>query len=498
MKMKRLLFCLFLVCSSGYLVLVFLLSCSLPPRDEKFLEGPEFEVTAVETEVDAFEIAEETKPEAVEEPYEVADLDVAEVDQGETDEFVFDGKIEDDEVFADKIDDEGIGQDEDDDGIDEEVEEEDESVEEDEFGEADLQTEVCEPEKCDGVDNDCNGLTDETFPLLGINCSVGIGECEEQGVFVCDSTSGFVKCSVEPGAEQDEICDELDNDCDGETDNVAAEKLQSDNEHCGECFNPCESLPNAVSVACVSAKCAPIECQPKFWNADGKPENGCECQISSGAVEICDLIDNDCDGVTDEYCDNLVMYLPFDGNWKDKSKYGNNATPYNGAGFTSDAILGQAASFDGVDDYAVVADSVSTDSIKEEFTWFLGVKIVGKTGVIFQKELWQPGFKAQQGSCISGQCFCFKINGTDVICQPIVENNKWFLFTARYKKGEFTVYQNGVLYWQDNVYYPQNVGNNIVISYDSNAGINGIVDEFHFYNKALSDTEIANYYEKIK
>ncbi|MEW6408215.1 MAG: MopE-related protein [Patescibacteria group bacterium] len=360
-------------------------------------------------------------------------------------------------------------------------------------------------ETCDYLDNDCNDFTDEKFPELGTNCSVGKGECKKEGIFVCNLETGFSKCSVEPGEPQDEICDLKDNNCDDITDNVNPELLKSDFDNCGECFKSCSAgLPNAKSVACQESKCTPTECVAKFWNADKIPENGCECQISSGAVEICDSKDNDCDGATDELCDNLVLYLPFDGDWLDKSKYGNNATPYNGAGFTSDAILGQAANFDGLDDYAVVADSASMDSIGEEFTWMIMIKaldIAGIKSIIFNKMSSMPALLAiwsDKNPCPLTDCFCFRVDGSNVTCQPVVELNKWYQFVARYKKGEFTIYLNNNQLWQGMAPYPQNVGSILEISGDAGIGIAAVVDEFIFYSKALSDEEIANYYEKIK
>jgi len=75
-----------------------------------------------------------------------------------------------------------------------------------------------EAEKCDRIDNDCDGETDEGFDALGADCTVGTGACEAHGKFVCSQDGLDVVCSATPGTSSDEVCDGIDNDCDGETD----------------------------------------------------------------------------------------------------------------------------------------------------------------------------------------------------------------------------------------------------------------------------------------
>jgi MYXO-CTERM domain-containing protein len=73
-------------------------------------------------------------------------------------------------------------------------------------------------EVCDGVDNDCNGEADEGFNV-GDACSAGEGECAADGQIACND-DGEAACDATPGEPGVEVCDEQDNDCDGEIDNA--------------------------------------------------------------------------------------------------------------------------------------------------------------------------------------------------------------------------------------------------------------------------------------
>ncbi len=75
--------------------------------------------------------------------------------------------------------------------------------------------------KCDGIDGNCNGATDESF-ALGVMCSNGgVGRCGATGMTVCNAAQNGTRCNAPPvGTAMTEICNGLDDDCDGSTDEI--------------------------------------------------------------------------------------------------------------------------------------------------------------------------------------------------------------------------------------------------------------------------------------
>jgi hypothetical protein len=122
-------------------------------------------------------------------------------------------------------------------------------------------------EICDGFDNDCNGIPDDDI-LLGEVCEVDVpdvGICV--GSTICLGEAGWACSAQEP---QPEKCDYLDNDCDGDID----ESFLVDGEyatlhHCGSCNKDCEgTLPNAEAYCDASGAkpvCKVEQCAPGYY-----------------------------------------------------------------------------------------------------------------------------------------------------------------------------------------------------------------------------------------
>jgi Putative metal-binding motif len=141
-------------------------------------------------------------------------------------------------------------------------------------------------EACNGLDDDCDGTTDEGVnppgpcPAPGIPLGQAIrGECRPgTNVCVADGIAGKFECQGGVGPVT-ETCDGKDNDCDGEIDDGAT---CPDGQGCadGECVPRCERTDDPACAAdricreglCRYVACVRTPCQPGF-RCD--PKRGC-------------------------------------------------------------------------------------------------------------------------------------------------------------------------------------------------------------------------------
>jgi hypothetical protein len=140
-------------------------------------------------------------------------------------------------------------------------------------------------ETCDNVDNDCDTQTDEG---LTRTCGSGVGSCQ-QGTQTCaagqwggDDSGSFVPgdCDGDVGPVANDVCNGQDDDCDGDTDDEI-------------------SLTSGYGDACggtgiyLTSDCAGV--------LDTCTNGALQCVGAvSPTVETCDGEDDDCDTQTDE------------------------------------------------------------------------------------------------------------------------------------------------------------------------------------------------------
>ena len=94
----------------------------------------------------------------------------------------------------------------------------------------------------------------------------------------------------------DDDCNGIDDDCNGVVDTGYLHA--TDPRGCGSCGHIC-SFAHA-GATCAGSGCVMGSCAPGFVNRDGNPANGCEFACSYTGAEVCNGLDDDCDGVVDK------------------------------------------------------------------------------------------------------------------------------------------------------------------------------------------------------
>ena len=152
---------------------------------------------------------------------------------------------------------------------------------------------------CNGVDDDCDGSTDEDYTPHSTSC--GVGACASTGTTSCVSGTEHNSCT--PGTAGTETCNNIDDDCDGTVDESltrAASNIQ------GECALNTQTC-SAGNWADTASNYIPIAetCDGVDDNCDGTPDDGYvpdnSCFVLSGDCTVGNVASS-CSGGVETKC----------------------------------------------------------------------------------------------------------------------------------------------------------------------------------------------------
>ena len=160
-------------------------------------------------------------------------------------------------------------------------------------------------EVCDGLDNNCDGATDDADPMVDHSTGTqwfpdvdadGFGDSAAAGMWACDDPSTAEGAFTTDATDCDdtdplshpagtEVCDGADNNCDGTTDEGVLVTWYADRDvdgygASGDFVEACEA--------------------PDGFLADASDCDDAQPAVFPGGTEVCDLLDNNCDGTVDE------------------------------------------------------------------------------------------------------------------------------------------------------------------------------------------------------
>lgn len=173
--------------------------------------------------------------------------------------------------------------------------------------------EPCEPEQCDGIDNDCDTIIDEGEYPCESECGAGNAICVMGELVGCDAPLSFP-----------EVCNGEDDDCDGDTDE---ELIQ-------ECHTACEAgvefCVEGIWTGCTAQPPLEEECNGQDDDCDGLTDEGLDCAcppemigflmpcmedplVCGQGFKTCECVDEECSSTQMTQCLAMCSWMPPNG-----------------------------------------------------------------------------------------------------------------------------------------------------------------------------------------
>ena len=325
------------------------------------------------------------------------------------------------------------------------------------------------PQQCDGKNNDCN---DPSWPTVPTNEA----DTDGDGVRACGGDCDDTNPAIHPGAP--ELCNGIDDNCNGQID--------EGNPGGGVACNTGE--PGICAAGTTLCSAGLIACNPN----------------QEPAPEVCNGLDDNCDGTVDEDCacspvpNGIVGWWPGDASAQDVEGR-DHGTLHGNASYAA-GFVGQAFSFDGVSAYVEVPHAADISFANDQaFTLELWFRPLSDSPAYFV--LKNAGYGIRwRGSSQSLDFY----NGNDHFSAGASWQIDVWYHVALVDDGATTVklYVNGRLDKSDDgpPRNPNRFGT-FALQFGGVEGptsaserFRGLVDDVSLYRRALSASEIYNLY----
>ncbi len=196
----------------------------------------------------------------------------------------------------------------------------------------------------------------------------------------------------------------------------------------------------------------------------------------------------------------LVAHYTLDGNFNDSSSYAGlqNGDPRNGAAIISDAVRGQAAHFDGADDF-VDCGTFNPSAATGQLTVALWAKWNGLSGLyqglVAKRDTWAAADMMWQieANIDNGTLGFFREGSSPYDGDPVLPVGEWAHVAATFDGTTATFYLNGRATGSGSFSFGSDTQATVVFgACEQNGGnpFNGDLDEIRIYDYALSAAEV--------
>jgi len=196
--------------------------------------------------------------------------------------------------------------------------------------------------------------------------------------------------------------------------------------------------------------------------------------------------------------DGLIAFFPFEGNANDTSGNGNNGIEH-GVTYTIGKI-GKAATFDGVNDYIQVTNSITLNTSKYSLSCWVNFSNVKQQVFIDKRNGWKMrnfSLALTDKSIIEG---CSG-DGTNyfVYGNNSVIINEFYHIVLTYDQQNLKLYVNGIEKNNTHCTTTTNIGNGDILigcHGESDFYFKGTIDQLRIYNRSITQSEIQELFNE--